>query len=163
MMNYHSDDEIMSGVQRHYDEILKFYESNKIVCIYYTGAANYYADYENSDVDTWAIIIDDNYNENHYQVSAIDLGQDKIFICDIRAYINGLYYSDWVYLPGLYTKYIIVNPLYEQFYNTLKEQREKFAYNNVPTSVNSAIAIFNFHCNKILGPEVDTKPYAKRM
>lgn len=162
-MNYHSNEWIMAGVKKHYDEILKHYKQEQIVFIFYTGAANYNADWEYSDIDTWAIIIDDEYQEGQYQIDLLDLGEDKIFICDIRAYINGLYNSDWAYLPGLYSKYTIVNPRYQEFIDMLINHREQFAYSQVANSFKEAAKIFNFHSDKTLPEAMDTRPRSKRL
>lgn len=143
-MNYHSDEWIMAGVQRHYDEVLKHYRPEQIVFVFYTGSANYNADYENSDIDTWAVVIEDDYSEDTYTTNFFHFNNEVIFFCDIRAYINGIYHSDWTYLPGLYTKSVIINPQYKDLVHLLKERREDFAYNDVPNSVQCAKTII-FH------------------
>ena len=163
-MNYHSDEWIMAGVQRHYDEALKHYRPEQIVFMFYTGSANYNADYEKSDIDTWAIVIEDEYIEEQYGMSCIKFNDEVIFFCDIRAYINGIYYSDWAYLPGLYAKYLIINPRYQDFITLLQEKREQFAYNSVFNSVRKALAVnFNFHRKNFFNIAADCTPYYKRL
>ena len=129
--------------------------------MFYTGSANYNADYEGSDVDTWAVVIEDTYDEKNYKISSICINNELIFFCDIRAYLNGIYYSDWAYLPGLYTKYYIINTLYRDLILSLREKREKFAYNNVCVSLKNVQLHFNFHKNKFYSNIINNEIYSK--
>lgn len=130
-MNYHSDEWIMAGVQRHYDEVLTRYRPEQIVAVCYTGSANYNADCEDSDVDTWALVIEDDYNSTDYKVEMYWFDNEVIWLTDIRAFIYGLSYSDFWYMQGLYTKYKVINPTYEHIIARLYEHKEAYAYNNV--------------------------------
>lgn len=137
-MNYHSDEWIMAGIQKHYNEVLCHYRPEQIVGLFYIGAANYNVDHEDSDVDTWALVFEDDYNDKVYQIDMVHFKDEVIFYCDIRAYINGIYHSDRTYLPGLYTKYRIINPLYSDLFNELIVHKEQFAYNDVANAVKEA-------------------------
>ena len=55
-MNYHSDEWIMYGVKKHYNEALQYFPKDKIIGIFYQGSGNYGLDYEDSDVDTKLVI-----------------------------------------------------------------------------------------------------------
>ena len=137
-MNYHSDEWIMAGVQRHYNEVLTKYRPEQVVAVCYTGSANYNADSESSDIDTWALIIEDNYDANVYQVEMYSFDNEVIWFCDIRAFIFGLSYSDFWYMLPLYSKYKIVHPQYMSLMLDIYQKREQYAYNNVINFASSA-------------------------
>lgn len=133
-MNYHSDEWIMNNVQRHYNEVARLYRPEQIIAVMYSGSANYNADYENSDVDTWAIVIEDNYAPNKMGVVSYHFDDEVIWIADIRDYVSGLVYSDIWYILPLYGRYSIINPLYEELFNIVIANRALYAYNNVPNA-----------------------------
>lgn len=154
-MNYHSDEWIMAGVQRHYDEVLRRYRPEQVVGVFYFGSANYQADYEKSDIDTWAIIIEDTYESESYEIEVQFFNKEVIKYCDIRAYINGILHSDWQYLLTLYTKYYLLNPLYEDLVVQLFSRKEKFAYNDVVNNTSRLKYWANNYCEKFQSQRVD--------
>lgn len=137
-MNYHSDEWIIEGLQRHYEEALKLYTPRQIVGVFYTGSAELNADDEKSDIDSWVFVIEENYNEDNYEIPVAYLGKEVIRYSDIRAYVNGIYHSDWVYLLLLFGNYHIINPLYEDLISQIFINKEKFAYNNVLNNTKQA-------------------------
>lgn len=122
-MNYHSDEWIMAGVQRHYDWLLQFYPAERIVGIFYIGSGNYGIDYEYSDVDTWAIIIPKK-DEVIFETKHIENTIELIWVTDIVTYLNGALSSDSDYLTALFTNYSIINPRYIEVWNAVVEKRE---------------------------------------
>lgn len=129
-MNYHSDEWIMAGVQRHYEEVQRLYRPEQIVAVMYSGSANYYADYESSDIDTWAVIIDDNWTPETNAVITHHYNGECIWLVDIRCYMSGLLYSDVWYLLPLYSKYNIYNELYYDLFLEVVQRREEYAHND---------------------------------
>lgn len=146
-MNYHSDEWIMAGVQRHYDEVQFFYHPEQIIGVFYTGSANYNADAENSDIDTWAIVIEDNYDANSYRVKThyLETVNEVVWLCDIRAFVFGIANSDFWYLLPLFTKYKILNPTYEDLYQKIFERKEKYAYSDINNAIKVLIEQMQKH------------------
>lgn len=161
-MNYHSDEWIMAGVQRHYDEVTRLYRPEQIIGVIYTGSANYNADCENSDIDTWALIIEDEYDPRNYTVNMHQLDSEVIWKCDIRSFISGILHSDFWYILPLFSKYRILNPMYATLYELIYARREEYAYNNVP----GALAVLMEQINKranYLNPELQFPSYEKTL
>lgn len=129
-MNYHSDEWIMQGVQRHYEVLLTRFHKSQILGIFYQGSGNYGADEESSDIDSWAVIIP-NSHEQESSLGTIHLEDtnEVIWVVDLNTHLNGLLSSDPDYLNSLYTKYYIVNQLYQQEWKEIKSCAELFAKN----------------------------------
>lgn len=81
------------------------------------------------------MVIENDYDENKYELPFLHVDNEIIKCCDIRSFINGIYHSDMQYLLPLYTKYYIINPNYIDLFTNLFDKREEFAYNNVPNGV----------------------------
>ena len=162
-MNYHSDEWIMAGLQRHYDEVLTIYRLEQVVGIMYTGSANYNADCENSDVDSWAIVVEEHYDPATYEVQMHRFQDEIIWFCDIRAFINGLSFSDFWYLQALYTKYKIINPQYKNLVDELYNKREEYAYNNIQNFVDLISQRMDFVDIKYFDTELDAHKREKAL
>ena len=121
----------MAGLQVHHDEAIRRFGKENVLAQFYTGSGNYNADTEGSDVDSWAIIIDPNYDPTTYQVDRIEFNNEVMWVADIRAYMNGILHGDWVYLLPLFGRYHIYNSLYKEFFELLLKRKNDIAYSSV--------------------------------
>ena len=131
MANFHTDEWIMTNLKRHNDEAIRRYGESNVLAQFYTGSGNYNADREGSDVDSWAIVVDKNYDPSTYRVERIEFDNEVMWVADIRAYINGMLHGDWVYLLPFHGKYQIFNPKYKEFFDLLSARRNDIAYTSV--------------------------------
>lgn len=131
MSNYHSDKRILSNVQEHYQESLKYFSESNIVGIFYQGSGNYEVDTENSDTDT-RLIVTPSFEEIafnkklHSTTHFMDNGE-HINFKDIRFLIQEFRKQNPNTLEILFTKYKIENPLYQGQWKRLVRERERIA------------------------------------
>ena len=131
-MNFHSDEWIMERVREHYNEALEYFPEDRIVCLVLQGSQNYGLDYECSDIDT-KLIVTPTFKEiamNHKPVSTthIRANEEHIDFKDIRLYIQTFRKQNLNFLEILFSKYCIVNPIYEAEWDRLVEAREEIAH-----------------------------------
>lgn len=131
-MNYHSDQWIMDHVREHYNEALEHFPKDRIVGIFYQGSGNYGLDYEGSDVDTKLIVTptfeDIAMNKKAVSTTHIRANEEHIDFKDIRLYIQTFRKQNLNFLEILFTKYAIINPVYEVEWNRLVSAREAIAH-----------------------------------
>ena len=131
-MNFHSDEWIMDRVREHYNEALEYFPEDRIVGIFYQGSGNYGLDYEGSDVDTKLIVAptfkDIAMNKKAVSTTHIRANEEHIDFKDIRLYIQTFRKQNLNFLEILFTKYAIINPMYEAEWNRLVEFREEIAH-----------------------------------
>ena len=130
-MNYHSDKWIMDRVREHYAEALTLFPKDRIIGIFYQGSGNYGLDYEDSDVDTKLIVAptfeDIAMNRKPVSTTHIRANDEHIDLKDVRLYIQTFRKQNLNFLEILFTKYVIINPLYEKEWNRLVAAREDIA------------------------------------
>ena len=131
-MNYHSDQWIMQNIKEHYNEALEYFPEDRIVGIFYQGSGNYGLDYEGSDVDTKLIVTptfeDIAMNKKAVSTTHIRDNEEHIDFKDIRLYIQTFRKQNLNFLEILFTKYAILNPMYESEWNRLVDARESIAH-----------------------------------
>ena len=131
-MNYHSDDWIMSCVKDHYNEALKYFPEDRIVCLVLQGSQNYGLDCDGSDIDT-KLIITPTFEEIAMNKKAISTthireNEEHIDFKDIRLYIQTFRKQNLNFLEILFSPYAIVNPLYKEQWDRLVKAREQIAH-----------------------------------
>lgn len=131
-MNFHSDEWIMDRVREHYNEALEHFPEDRIVGIFYQGSGNYGLDYEGSDVDTKLIVTptfeDIAMNKKAVSTTHIRDNEEHIDFKDIRLYIQTFRKQNLNFLEILFTKYAIINPMYESEWDRLVKDREQIAH-----------------------------------
>jgi predicted nucleotidyltransferase len=131
-MNFHSDEWIMDRVREHYNEALEYFPEDRIVGIFYQGSGNYGLDYEGSDVDTKLIVTptfeDIAMNKKAVSTTHIRENEEHIDFKDIRLYIQTFRKQNLNFLEILFTKYAIINSMYESEWNRLVNAREQIAH-----------------------------------
>ena len=131
------DDYIMERVQKHYDYLQSL--GLNVVAIFAQGSMNYGLfindeDYH-SDVDTKAIILPtlDNLVCGNKMISTkYELDGEQIDVKDIRVMEDMWAKSNPAYLEILFTKYKIINPIYESFVNRILEMGNDIVKMNFP-------------------------------
>lgn len=150
-MNFHSDEWIMEQVQRHYDEALKLYPADRIAGVFLQGSQNYGLDYEGSDIDTKCIIAptleDLIFNRKPVSTTHVLDNEEHLDAKDVRLYFQTFRKQNLNFMEILFTKYKIVNPIYEQYWNRLIENNEQIAHYNVVGAVKTmkGIAMEKYH------------------
>ena len=150
-MNYHSDKWIMDKVQEHYQEALELYPADRIIGIFCQGSQNYGLDYEGSDVDTKCFLVptleDIIFNKKPISTTYIRANEEHIDFKDIRLFLSTVRKQNLNFMEILFTKYKIVNPTYEQYWNRLVENNEQIARYNPVGAVKTmkGIAMEKYH------------------
>ena len=151
MANYHSDEWIMNGVREHYEEAKQYFDESRIVGIFYQGSANYGLDYKDSDIDTKLIVVptfeEIAFNKKPISTTHIRENEEHIDFKDIRLYIDTFRKQNLNFLEILFTKYKIVNPIYEEWWNQLVDAREDIAHYDIHRAIKAmkGIALEKYH------------------
>jgi hypothetical protein len=131
-MNFHSDEWIMNRVRDHYNEALEYFPEDRVVGIFYQGSGNYGLDYDGSDVDTKLIVAptfqDIAMNRKAVSTTHIRANEEHIDFKDIRLYMQTFRKQNLNFLEILFTKYCIVNPMYQSEWSRLVTAREAISH-----------------------------------
>ena len=149
-MNFHSDEWIMDGVREHYNDALTQYPKYRIVGVFYQGSGNYGLDYEGSDVDTKCVLAPSLKELSESKMTSTTFvreNDEHIDFKDVRAMLETFRKSNLNFLEILYTKYYIINPIYEAEWNKLIEARDSIVSMNLPSLIKSmkGIASEKYH------------------
>lgn len=140
-MNYHSDNWIMSQIERHYKEALKIYDKQNIIGIFCQGSQNYGLDIENSDIDTKCILTpifkDICLDKKSVSTTHILNNNEHLDAKDVRSYMTCFRKQNLNFLEILFTPYFIINPLYHEEWNKLVIHREQIARMNPYRAIQS--------------------------
>jgi predicted nucleotidyltransferase len=150
-MNYHTDEWIMEQVNRHYQEALTLFPSDRIVGVFLQGSQNYGLDYEGSDIDTKCIVLptleDLIFNRKPVSTTHVLPNEEHLDLKDVRLYFQTFRKQNLNFMEILFTKYKIVNPTYEPMWNRLIENNEQIAHYNPVGAVKTmkGIAMEKYH------------------
>lgn len=149
-MNFHSDEWIMNKMQSHYNDACKKYPEYRIVGVFYQGSGNYGLDYEGSDVDTKCVLapsLKELAESKMTSTTYVRENDEHIDFKDVRAMLETFRKSNLNFLEILYTKYYIINPIYEAEWNKLIAARDSIVAMNLPSLLKSmkGIASEKFH------------------
>lgn len=130
-MNFHSDEFIMNGVREHYNEALKSFPEDRIVCIVLQGSQNYGLETMYSDIDTKLILTPtfEDIAMNRQPISTTYVRADNSHTDwkDIRLMLQTFRKCNLNFLEILFSPYYIINPLYAEEWNLLIENNELIA------------------------------------
>ena len=150
-MNFHSDAWIMNEVVDHWNELLTYFDLNQVIGVFCQGSQNYGLDYENSDVDTKAILLPSfkDIALNKKPVSTTHVREDNSHTDwkDCRLYFNTFKKQNLNFLEILFTPYQILNPTYADFWKELINNREAITHYNPYKAVKSmkGVAMEKYH------------------
>lgn len=139
-MNFHTDEWIMDRVREHYNDALTQYPEHRIIGVYYQGSGNYGLDYEGSDVDTKCVLtpsLRELAESKTPSTTFIRDNDEHIDFKDIRVILETFRKSNLNFLEILYTKYYIINPIYEKEWKRLIEARDSIVKMNLPSLIKS--------------------------
>ena len=139
-MNFHTDEWIMDRVREHYNEALEHFPTDKVVGVFYQGSGNYGLDYEASDVDTKCIVLPTTKQLCNNQLTSIThvrKNDEHIDFKDIRIMFETFTKQNLNFLEIMYSKYYIINPIYEEIWNEVIAKRDDIANMNHHSLVKS--------------------------
>lgn len=143
--------DIKSTMAIHYLEALKRYDPSQIAFLCLQGSQNYELDYENSDVDTKCIILP-NFKEiclNRKPVSTTHIldNNEHIDAKDVRLYLQTFRKQNVNFVEILFTKYSVINPFYNSYWEELIEHNEEIARLNPYRAIKSmkGVACEKYH------------------
>jgi predicted nucleotidyltransferase len=124
---------IMNRLKQHYDEVESM--GYEIIGIFLQGSQNYGLAYENSDIDSKAILLPkfNNFVLNSSPTSTTHVleNDEHVDLKDIRLMFDCFKKQNINFVEILFTKYKIMNPKYERFFRVIFEENERIArYNN---------------------------------
>ena len=150
-MNFHSDVWIMEQVKSHYDEACKLFHEDRSVGVFLQGSQNSGRDYEGSDIDTKCSVLptldDLIFNRKPVSTTHVLPNEEHLDLKDMRLYFQTFRKQNLNFMEILFTKYKIVNPLYEPYWNRLIENNEQIAHYNPVGAVKTmkGIAMEKYH------------------
>lgn len=139
-MSYLTDKEIHNRVKEHYEELKKIIPEDKIVGVFLQGSQNYGLGYEGSDVDTKAIVLPsfEDFVLNKKPVSTTHVldNDEHIDIKDIRVMFENIKKQNINFVEILFTRYYVVNPMYENLFAPMWKYNEDIARYNIYAALN---------------------------
>jgi hypothetical protein len=151
MANFHSDEWIMEQLNRHDQEALTLFPEDRIVGVFLQGSQNYGLDYEGSDIDTKCIVLptleDLIFNRKPVSTTHVLPNEEHLDLKDVRLYFQTFRKQNLNFMEILFTKYKIVNPTYEYFWDKLVANNEMIARYNPVGAVKTmkGIAMEKYH------------------
>lgn len=158
----------MSVVERlntHYEYAKTLIPEDRIIGLFLIGSQNYGTDIETSDVDTKLVIVpslQDIYNniQGGSRTYTLPDSKEQITIKDVRSVINELRKQNIGILEILFTDYEIINPIYKDIWNDLKENRESIVRYDEYTALKSAQGVAKSYYKRLI--DENGKPNAKQ-
>ena len=139
-MSYLTDKDIQNRVQEHYNELKKIVSEEQIVGVFLQGSQNYGLGYEGSDVDTKAIVLpsfkDFVLNKKPISTTHVLENNEHIDIKDIRVMFENIKKQNINFVEILFTKYNVMNPMYEKLFTPIWWNREEIARYNIYAALN---------------------------
>ena len=128
--------QIIKRLVEHYNEVENM--NYEIVGVFLQGSQNYELDYEDSDIDSKAILLpkfhDFVLNSKPISTTHILDNDEHVDLKDIRLMFECFKKQNINFVEILFTKYKIINPKYENLFKRLLDNNEKIArYNNYAT------------------------------
>lgn len=145
---------VMTRVWHHYLESLHYFPEDQIVGCFLQGSQNYGLSYEGSDVDTKLIVVpnlkDICLNKRPVSTTHVRANDEHTDWKDIRLYMETFRKQNLNFLEILFTPYAVINPMYEEQWKRLLDNRERIARMNEFRAVKSVkgIALEKFHAMK---------------
>ena len=135
---------IMDRVKLHYQKAVEHYSRENVLGVFLYGSQNYNCALETSDVDTKCILVPNLYHLaiKPYEVKHLHIPREngEAEVCECMTLMHMV--SNWKkqnpnFLEILFTKYCIVNPQYEEFWEEFVLIRESIARYDVNKGLKS--------------------------
>ena len=137
-MSYKTKEDIMKRMQEHYTVLEDM--GYEVVGLFLQGSQNYNLGYEDSDVDTKAIILPtlDDIILNKKPISHTHAmeNEEHIDVKDIRVMFDNILKQNINYVEILFTEYKVINPKYEKNLQPLFDNREHIARYDIKAALN---------------------------
>lgn len=137
-MSYKTDEDIMKRMQEHYTVLEDM--GYEVVGLFLQGSQNYNLDYEDSDIDTKAIVLptldDIILNKKPVSHTHVMENEEHIDVKDIRVMFENILKQNINFVEILFTDYKIINPKYSDYLEELFREREMIAKYDVRTALN---------------------------
>ena len=147
MGNFHKDEWIMARLKEHYDEACEIIDPARIVGIFVSGSQNYGLDTEDSDIDTKCLIVPSfgelAYNTKPTSTTHVRENNEHITITDIRLFFQTLRKQNINFVEILFTRYRILNPIYEGIWDKLCDYREEIATYNPCATLKACLGMLD--------------------
>lgn len=122
----------MERVREHYEEAKTIFNEDRIIGIFLFGSQNYGLDGPDSDVDTKCIVVptfeEICFNTKPVSYTHVRANNEHIEFKDIRLMMKEFRKQNMNFVEILFTKYHILNPLYEEAWNYVIRNREDIAH-----------------------------------
>jgi predicted nucleotidyltransferase len=128
--------DVRKRVNEHYSEVTRL--GYNVVGVFLSGSQNYNLQYEDSDVDTKAILLPsfEDFCLNRAPISTTHIceNNEHIDLKDVRSMFDCFKKQNTNFIEILFTKYKVINPEYTKIVAPLFDNRELIAnYNNYAT------------------------------
>jgi predicted nucleotidyltransferase len=141
------EDKIRNRLQSDYNLLIE--KGYEVVGVFLQGSQNYNLDYEESDIDTKAIVLpsfrDFLFNSNPTSTTIILETEEHIDVKDIRVMFLNYKKQNINFIETLFTKYKLINPKYKDLFNPMLENNEKIARYD---QVRAVTAMYGMACEK---------------
>lgn len=143
--------DVMKRLQEHYDEAKTLFPEDRIVGVFLQGSQNYGLEVPGSDVDSKCIVLptleDIIFNKKPVSTTHVRKNDEHIDLKDIRLMFQTFRKQNMNFIEILFTKYKIINPLYEDLWNELIAQNELIGRYNPHKAVSTmkGIASEKYH------------------
>lgn len=126
--------EIEKRLAEHYQELLTIIPEKQVFALCLQGSQNYNMADKDSDIDSKAIVLpsldDIIFNHEAKSYTHVRANDEHIDIKDIRLMFNQYRKQNINFVETLFTKYVIVNPIYQQYWDLLISRKEEIAHYN---------------------------------
>lgn len=142
-MTYETKQDILNRVKEHYDSVnLPDYRKFGIVLM---GSQNYGLADDESDIDTKMIVLPSleelALNKPPLSHLKVQPNNEHTDLKDVRLFINSYIKQNPNMLETLYTEYLYINPMYQEFWNELTMEKEAIVRLDEKRAVNAMIGM----------------------
>ena len=126
-----TDMELQERIMEHWRDALKLYPKDRIVALVLQGSQNYGLDDAESDVDTKLLLVptldEIIFNKKPVSTTHVRENDEHIDAKDIRLYWQCFRKGNPNFVEVLFTDYYIVNPMYADLWEEMRDTREQVA------------------------------------
>ena len=126
-----TDMELKARLYEHWEDALKLYPKERIVALVLQGSQNYGLDDAESDVDTKLLLVptldEIIFNKKPVSTTHVRENDEHIDAKDIRLYWQCFRKGNPNFVEVLFTDYYIVNPMYADLWEEMRDIREQVA------------------------------------